>query len=99
MATIVNAVQHRTIDSVHRVGSGHTNKLGTPVQNQMKGIPVAALADMSKGDAVGTELLKKMIRKLKPSLHYQTIVGVLHSAIPTMFEESAADLKITRKTR
>ncbi|MCV3274442.1 eCIS core domain-containing protein [Roseobacter sinensis] len=92
MATIAAAVQIHANESVRRAQLGHTNALSAPVQDQMTGIPVAALRALLTGDDVGTELLNNMINELQPSLYYQSTVGVLPSEIPALFEEAAADM-------
>lgn len=91
-ATIADAVQNHASESARRAQLGHTNALGAPVQNQMTGIPVAALRALLEGDPVGTDLLHTMINELQPSVYYQSTVGVLPSEIPALFEEAAADL-------
>ncbi len=93
MATIAGAIQNHAKESIARAKRGQTNALSAPVQDQMTGIPVPALQSLLQGDAEGTALMKRMIRKLKPSLYYQTTVGTLPSEIPTLFEESAADIQ------
>lgn len=92
MATIATAVQNHANESVRRAQFGYTNALGAPVQDQMTGIPVAALRSLLTGDQVGTGLLNTMIQELQPSLYYQSTVGVLPSEVPALFEEAAADL-------
>ncbi|MFK7765530.1 MAG: DUF4157 domain-containing protein [Roseobacter sp.] len=91
-ATIADAVQNHASESARRAQLGHTNALGAPIQNEMTGIPVAALRTLLEGDPAGTDLLNTMINELEPSVYYQSTVGVLPSEIPALFEEAAADL-------